>query len=134
MPFFYFVMFLQKKKDADEKQMVVTNKRLFVDKMLPVVEMFRLAPVLAPANPENERELTMHKNFASMFNCVISVIEKYGYKDLIDALDKKLASRESAKDGEEKSIVGENFGIDDLSLMTEKVAKSEDLDSESTEI
>ena len=69
----------QKRKDKEQKARVLRNKKEFVQKMLPVVDAFREAPMMAPA--ENEREESMHKNFGSLCDSIIVVFEKYGFKE-----------------------------------------------------
>ena len=69
----------QKRKDKEQKARVLRNKKEFVQKMLPVVDAFRAAPMMAPA--ENEREESMHKNFGSLCDSIIVVFEKYGFKE-----------------------------------------------------
>ena len=68
-----------KKKDIEQKERVSKNKREFVIKMLPVVDLFREAPIKAVANTEREEQ--MHKNFGSLLTSVLTVFEKYGYKE-----------------------------------------------------
>jgi molecular chaperone GrpE (heat shock protein) len=75
------IHFLQRKKDAELKHKVERNKKEFVDKMVPIVEMFRSAPSAVPG--ETEREQNMHKNFGSLLSSIVTIVEKYGYKDLI---------------------------------------------------
>lgn len=50
--------------------------------MVPIVQMFRAAPVELLA--ETEREQSMHKNFGSLLDSIVNVIDKYGYRDLIE--------------------------------------------------
>ena len=69
----------QKKRDVDQKSRVTRNKREFVEKMLPVVDAFREARIVAP--PANEREENMHKNFGSLLSGVMTVFDKYGYQE-----------------------------------------------------
>lgn len=69
----------QKRKEIEQKNRVIRNKREFVQRMLPVVDSFREAPTLAPSS--NEREESMHKNFGSLSKSLIDVFEKYGYKE-----------------------------------------------------
>jgi molecular chaperone GrpE (heat shock protein) len=69
----------QKKKEIEQKNRVLRNKREFVQRMLPVVDSFRAAPTLAPSS--NEREESMHKNFGSLSKSLMDVFEKYGYKE-----------------------------------------------------
>lgn len=47
--------------------------------MLPVVDAFRNAREIAPA--QTEKDENMHTSFASLLNGVINVFEKYGYKE-----------------------------------------------------
>jgi len=68
-----------KKKDAEQKERVQRNKRDFVMKMLPVVDLFREAPIKAVANTDREEQ--MHKNFGSLLTSILTVFEKYGYKE-----------------------------------------------------
>lgn len=69
----------QKNKAVEQKMRVTKNKREFVMKMLPVVDAFRAAPGISPA--ETEREDSMHKNFGSLLSSILVVFEKYGYKE-----------------------------------------------------
>lgn len=69
----------QRKKDTEQKARILRNKKEFVQKMLPVVDAFRAAPIVAPA--ENEREENMHKNFGSLRDSILVVFEKYGFKE-----------------------------------------------------
>jgi molecular chaperone GrpE (heat shock protein) len=48
-------------------------------KMMPVIDSFRAAPIVAP--PTTERETNMHKNFGSLLNSLLVVFEKFGYKE-----------------------------------------------------
>lgn len=50
--------------------------------MVPIVQMFRAAPKELQA--ETEREQNMHKNFGSLLDGIVNVIDKYGYRDLIE--------------------------------------------------
>jgi molecular chaperone GrpE (heat shock protein) len=50
--------------------------------MLPVVDLFRQAPTVVPAI--TEREQNMHKNFGSLLDSILNIIEKYGYKHLLE--------------------------------------------------
>ena len=68
-----------KKKDVEQKERVERNKRDFVLKMLPVVDLFREAPTKAVANTEREEQ--MHKSFGSLLTSILTVFEKYGYKE-----------------------------------------------------
>ena len=47
--------------------------------MLPVVDLFREAPTKAVANTEREEQ--MHKSFGSLLTSILTVFEKYGYKE-----------------------------------------------------
>lgn len=60
------------------------NKKEFVEKMLPVVELFRSAPSKVPA--ETEREEKMHKSFGALLDSIVNVVEKYGYKHLLEGM------------------------------------------------
>eukprot|EP01039_Chlorochromonas_danica_P008287 gene8287-9137_t len=71
-----------RKKDEQQKQKVAQNKKEFVEKMLPVVELFRSAPSKVPA--ETEREEKMYKSFGALLESIVNVIEKYGYKHLLE--------------------------------------------------
>ena len=84
--YFYFVLCvllffvcLQRKKDAEQKKAVKANQREFVMKMLPVIDAFRQAPLKAPGT--TEREQNMHKNFGSLLSSIMTVIEKFGFKE-----------------------------------------------------
>lgn len=57
------------------------NKRAFVEKMLPVVDAFRSAPVVAPAN--TEKEDNMHRSYGSLLGNILTVFQKYGYTEFI---------------------------------------------------
>ena len=70
---------VQRKKDVDQKERVKRNKRDFVKKMLPVVDSFRSARTVAP--PNTEREERMHDTFGSLLSSILTVFEKYGFKE-----------------------------------------------------
>jgi molecular chaperone GrpE (heat shock protein) len=53
-------------------------------KMVPVIDTFRNAPVVAPAS--TERETNMHKNFASLTNQILTAFEKFGFKEFTSGL------------------------------------------------
>ena len=55
------------------------NKREFIEKMLPLVDAFRNAPLLAPA--VTEREQSMHKTYGALLDSILAVFQKYGYKE-----------------------------------------------------
>ena len=68
-----------KKKEQESKQRIKSNKKEFVLQMLPVIDSFRNAPKISPAT--TEREHNMHKNFGSLLSNILSVFQKYGYKE-----------------------------------------------------
>ena len=70
----------QKKKEIQQRNRVIKNKREFVEKMLPVVDAFRMAPIICPS--VSERENNMHTNFGSLCKMILEVFEKYGFKEL----------------------------------------------------
>lgn len=78
----------QKRRDKDQKTRVERNKREFVEKMLPVLDEFRAAPNVAPA--DTEREHTIHTSFASLLDNLLVVFEKYGYKEFDAEVGTKL--------------------------------------------
>lgn len=47
--------------------------------MLPVVDTFRSAPLLAPA--VSEKEKNMHKSYGSLLSNILAVFGKYGYSE-----------------------------------------------------
>jgi molecular chaperone GrpE (heat shock protein) len=67
---------------------VRSNKKEFVNKMLPIIDAFRLAPINAPA--ETEKEEKMHAAFGALLNGVMVVIEKFGFKEYSPAVGDKL--------------------------------------------
>lgn len=70
---------LQRKKDAEQKRRVSQNKREFVSKMLPWVDEFRAVPAALPA--ESTKGHNMHQSFAALLQSVLTVFEKYGYRE-----------------------------------------------------
>jgi hypothetical protein len=58
---------------------VESNKKDFVQKMLPIVDAFRDAPEKAPAS--TERQENMHKNFGSLLSGILTVFNKFGYEE-----------------------------------------------------
>lgn len=70
---------LQRDKEVQQKQRVAKNKKEFVTKMLPVVDGFREAPIVAPAS--TERGHSIHKNFGALLTGILTVFEKYGFKE-----------------------------------------------------
>ena len=55
------------------------NKRLFVEKMLPIVDAFRQAATIAPnSTPKIE---SMHTNYGSLLNYIMMVFAKFGYQE-----------------------------------------------------
>ena len=70
----------QKKKEIQQRNRVVKNKKEFVEKMLPVVDAFRMAPIMSPS--VSERENSMHTNLGSLSKMILEVFEKYGFKEL----------------------------------------------------
>jgi hypothetical protein len=70
---------VQRKRDSDQKQRVKNNKREFIEKMLPLVDAFRSAPLLAPA--VTEKELSMHKTYGALLDNILAVFQKFGYKE-----------------------------------------------------
>lgn len=96
----------QKKRDTDQSNLVEKSKRDFVVKILPIIDNFREAESLAPAT--NEREQSMHKNFGSLLSNILSVIEKYGYKEFDAVVGNKL---DSHRHKVVKVIKGEEDGL-----------------------
>lgn len=47
--------------------------------MLPLVDAFRSAPLLAPA--VTEKELSMHKTYGALLDNILAVFQKFGYKE-----------------------------------------------------
>ena len=85
----YFIIQAQvanylKNKEMEQKESVAANKKEFVLKMLPVVDSFRDAPVIAPAN--TEREAKMHESFGALLKGVLDVFNKYGTHSLTHSL------------------------------------------------
>ena len=76
---FMSINLLQRKRDLEQKNRVIRNKREFVEKMLPVVDAFRKATEEAP--PQTEREENMHKSFSSLLTGILNVFDKYGFKE-----------------------------------------------------
>lgn len=72
----------QRRKDSEQKLRVAQNKKDFVDKMLPIVEMFRSVPRTYP--PSTEREVNMHNTYAALLESIVAVIDKYGYAHLLE--------------------------------------------------
>eukprot|EP01041_Mallomonas_annulata_P011736 gene11736-24616_t len=90
----YFIVQAQvndflRKSETQQKDKVVNNKREFVTKMLPVVDAFRAAPLVAPATTETEEN--MHKAYSALLTGILAVINKYGFKEFVpeigDTLD-----------------------------------------------
>ena len=101
-------MVTQKRRDADQKERVRQNKKEFVLKMLPIVDSFRGAPVLVPA--QTDKEATMHSTFGALLNAIMIQIEKFGFKefsaspgDKLDALRHQVVSVED--DGTEGLVL-----------------------------
>lgn len=63
----------------DQKNRVNRNKKEFVEKMLPVVDSFRHAREKSP--PQTEREENMHVSYGSLLTGILTVFEKYGFKE-----------------------------------------------------
>lgn len=57
----------------------MSNKRDFVQRLLPVIDGFRAAKDAVPS--ETEREANMHKNFGSLLSSMLLILEKSGYKE-----------------------------------------------------
>ena len=55
------------------------NKREFIQRMLPVVDDFRMARDRAP--PTSDLEEQMHDSFGSLLKGILTVVDKYGYKE-----------------------------------------------------
>jgi len=81
-----------KRKDKEQKSRVEANKRDFVQKMLPIIDLFREAPAKAPAT--SERELTMHATFGSLLDSIMVVFGKYGYAEFTPEVDVPLSPTE----------------------------------------
>ena len=47
--------------------------------MLPIVDSFRDAPIIVPA--QNEKEEKMHSTFGSLLSAIMVQIEKFGFKE-----------------------------------------------------
>lgn len=69
----------QKKKEIQQRNRVIKNKKEFVEKMLPVVDAFRAAPIVCPS--ASERENSMHTNLGSLCKMILEVFEKYGFTE-----------------------------------------------------
>lgn len=70
-----------RKSDAAQKDRVQSNKREFVMKMLPIIDSFRDSPISIPANTETGQN--MHKGFGALLTGILSVIDKYGFKEFV---------------------------------------------------
>ena len=70
-----------KRKDKEQKSRVENNKRDFVQRMLPIIDMFREARAMAPPEEGNERQENMHATFGSLLDSILIVFEKYGYRE-----------------------------------------------------
>jgi molecular chaperone GrpE (heat shock protein) len=96
-----------KKNEIDQKNRVATNKREFVLKMLDVVDKFRRAPKDVPA--ESERETNMHVSFGALLNGILSVFEKYGFKEVNveagAAIDPLIQEVEETDEGHAEGVV-----------------------------
>ena len=57
--------------------------------MLPVIDLFREVPTLKLVSTEGatEREESMHKNFGSLANQILSAFEKFGFKEFSAGVD-----------------------------------------------
>ena len=56
--------------------------------MLPVIDMFREAPIKVVADTDVEK--TMHNTFGALLNAIMIVIEKYGFKEFAAEEGQKL--------------------------------------------
>jgi molecular chaperone GrpE (heat shock protein) len=81
-----------KRKDKEQRNRVEANKRDFVQKMLPIIDLFREAPTKAPATSERER--TMHATFGSLLDSIMVVLGKYGYAEFTPEVDMPLSPTE----------------------------------------
>ncbi len=83
----------------EQKENVAVNKKEFVLKMLPVVDSFRDATVIAPAN--TDREEKMHESFGALLKGVLNVFNKYGYQEYTaengDKFDNNMHASESVE-------------------------------------
>jgi len=99
----------QKKKDVEQKARVIKSKREFVLDILPVVDMFKNAPLENPA--ETERETNMHNTFGTLISSIMTVFQKYGVKEIVtqegDILDSKNHEVDSVVFGEEDGVIVE---------------------------
>lgn len=77
-----------KRRDTDQKNRVRNNKKEFVNKMLPIVDAFRMAPIDVPG--DSEKEKTMHTTMGALLNGIVIAIEKFGYKEYMSAAGEKL--------------------------------------------
>jgi molecular chaperone GrpE (heat shock protein) len=71
----------KRKKDNEQKRRVSQNKREFVAQMLPWVDEFRSIPTTNPA--KSAKGKNMHTSYASLLQNVLTVFEKYGYKEYL---------------------------------------------------
>lgn len=78
----------------------------FVEKMLPVIDMFREAPLKVVADTEVEK--TMHNTFGALLNAIMIVIEKYGFKEFTAEEGQKL---DAAKHQIAEVVEGEEEGL-----------------------
>eukprot|EP00607_Mallomonas_marina_P004208 CAMPEP_0182428068 /NCGR_PEP_ID=MMETSP1167-20130531/20994_1 /TAXON_ID=2988 /ORGANISM="Mallomonas Sp, Strain CCMP3275" /LENGTH=241 /DNA_ID=CAMNT_0024610719 /DNA_START=222 /DNA_END=947 /DNA_ORIENTATION=+ len=89
----YFIVQAQvndflRKTEESQKERVKANKREFVLKILPIVDAFRAAPLIAPATTDEEQKL--HDGFTSLLTGVTNVIKKYGYTEFAPEIGDKL--------------------------------------------
>lgn len=107
----YFILQAQvaeflKKKDVEQKDKVVENKREFIFKMLPVIDAFKSASITAPAT--TDREQKMHDSYGALLKGIMIVFDKYGYKEYnVDVGSKYDAERHQV----DKVVDGEVDGL-----------------------
>ena len=81
-----------KRKESEQSKRVSNYRRQFVEKMLPIIDLFRNAPLKYP--PTTEKEKNMHESFSSLLDSIIIVAEKYGYKEFTPEIGSTLNPKE----------------------------------------
>ena len=81
-----------KRKESEQSKRVSNYRRQFVEKMLPIIDLFRAAPLKYP--PTNEKETNMHDSFSSLLDSIIIVVEKFGYKEFTPEVGTTLSPKE----------------------------------------
>lgn len=99
-----------RKSDIRQKEKVAMNKREFALKILPVIDSFRMAPIVAPAT--NEKETNMHNAFSSLLTGILGVLNKSGFQEflpvvgeVVDPLKHTVVSLEDISDEKDEGKI-----------------------------